>query len=150
MAGSDGMRRLVNGLGVFSLGLGTAQLVAPRAMNRLIGAEDTPRNRAVHRWVGGAREFGVGVAIMSGRAPTACLWARVAGDMLDSTVLATLMAELGQRPDERRRAALATAAVAPVVVADILAAVALTMQHGARNRPGAAGSAPSHGPVTGG
>lgn len=133
------MRRLVKGLGVFSLGLGTAQLAAPRAMNRLIGADDTARNRMMQRWAGGAREFGAGVAIMSGRAPAACMWARVAGDMFDSAALAVLMTGPRQRPEERRRAALATAAVAPVVLADLIAAVALTLRHGAQNRAGADG-----------
>jgi hypothetical protein len=139
VGGNEGTRRLVTGLGVFSLGLGTAQLVAPGAMNRLIGADDTPKNRAVHRWVGGAREFGAGVAIMSGRAPATCLWARVAGDMLDSGMLATLLAGPRQRPEARRRAAIATAAVAPVVIADIVAALQLTLRHGAQNRRGAGG-----------
>ena len=44
---SKGTRRLVDGLGLFSLGLGTAQLVAPGAMNRLVGAPDDPTTRAM-------------------------------------------------------------------------------------------------------
>lgn len=47
---SDGTRRLVDGLGWFSLGLGSAQLVAPGVMNRLVGADDDAVSRAVQRW----------------------------------------------------------------------------------------------------
>jgi uncharacterized membrane protein len=131
---SKATRRLADGLGVFSLGLGTAQLVAPGAMNRLVGADDNPRNRAVHRWVGGAREFAVGVGIGSRRMPAVWLWSRVAGDMFDLGVLGYLLASPRRRPEARRRAALSTAAVAGVAAADVLAAVQLTLRHGAQNR----------------
>lgn len=126
----DGMgtRRLVKGLGAFSLGLGTAQLAVPEAMNRLIGAEDTARNRDRHRWVGGAREFGVGLGIASGRAPAVWLWSRVAGDMFDLGVLGRLLATR-RRQEARQRAAAATAAVAGVAVADLMAALLVS------NRP---------------
>jgi len=80
---SDRTRRLVDGLGLFSLGLGTAQLVAPGAMNRLIGADDDARSRAVQCWLGGAREVAAGTGIESRRKPTVWLWTRVAGDVLD-------------------------------------------------------------------
>lgn len=122
MSRSKGMRCLVTGLGIFSIGLGTAQLVAPRSMNRLIGAVDTPSSGTVHRWAGGAREFAVGVGILSRSAPAVWLWSRVAGDGADLGVLGALLAS-NSSPEARKRAALSTVAVVGVTVADVVAAV---------------------------
>src|SRR5882762_9926521 len=44
--------KLAQGLGWFSIGLGVAQIVAPRRMSRLIGVKDVDGNRAVMRAVG--------------------------------------------------------------------------------------------------
>ena len=49
MGKSDSTSQLVDGLGLFSLGLGTAQLLAPGAVNRLVGADDHAMSRAVMR-----------------------------------------------------------------------------------------------------
>lgn len=125
-------RRLVDGLGVFSLGLGTAQLVAPGAINRLIGANDDAKSRAVQRWLGGAREFALGTGIESRRKPAVWLWSRVAGDVVDLGMLGALAGSPGRRPAERRRAAIATAAVVGVTVADVVAALRLS-RDGAHN-----------------
>ncbi|MDQ4105500.1 MAG: hypothetical protein M3186_17970 [Actinomycetota bacterium] len=62
---NDSMRRLVNGPGLSSLGLVTAQLVAPGVMNRLIGADTDAKTRAVQRWLGGAREVTLGTATIA-------------------------------------------------------------------------------------
>ena len=117
-------RQLQDGLGLFSLGLGTAQLAAPGPMTRLIGARDTKRNRMLHRWGGGAREFGVGTGIMSHTMPAVWMWSRVAGDMVDLSVLGAIMAN-PRRPNSRRNAAISTAAVAGVTAADIVTGVRL-------------------------
>ena len=116
-------RRLADGLGAFSISLGTVQLTAPGALNRLIGARDDPRTRAVQRWAGGARELTSGVGLESRHNPAGWLWTRVAGDALDLGMLSALRR---RAPDtgSRRRAAVATAAVAGVAVADVVAAVA--------------------------
>ena len=53
---------LAKGLGVFSVGLGLAQLAAPRAIQRLIGIDDCSRNNVVVRALG-AREVAHGVGI---------------------------------------------------------------------------------------
>src|SRR3712207_8932422 len=44
--------RLAKALGWFSLGLGVPQVLAPGAMNRLTGVDDTPTTRNVMRMVG--------------------------------------------------------------------------------------------------
>jgi uncharacterized membrane protein len=125
---------MVDGLGAFSIGLGTAQLAAPGVLNRLIGARDDLRSRQVQRWLGGAREVAAGVGLETRRRPTAYLWTRVAGDALDLTMLAAVL-NRARRADDRRRATIATTAVAGVAVADVVAAV-LTGRNG--------GSAPIH------
>jgi uncharacterized membrane protein len=119
---SDRTRRLVDGLGLFSLGLGTVQLVAPGVMNRLIGANDDAKSRAVQRWLGGAREFAAGAGIQARRRTPAWLWTRVAGDVLDLSMLGALVGSPGRGHQARRRAAMATAAVVGVTVADVVAA----------------------------
>jgi uncharacterized membrane protein len=119
-------RRLVNGLGMFSIGLGTTQLVAPEAVNRMVGADDDPRSRALQRWLGGARELAAGVGIESRRRPTAWMWTRVAGDLLDLGMLGALASTPTRPPEARRRAALGATTVMGVLAADLVAAVRLT------------------------
>jgi hypothetical protein len=108
----DNTRRLMDGLGWFSLGLGTAQLLAPGVMNRLVGADDDATSRAVQRWLGGAREVAAGAGIESRRRPELWLWTRVAGDMLDLSLLGAVLGSPRRDRSSRSRAAIATAAVA--------------------------------------
>src|SRR5690349_17261487 len=75
-------QRLANGLGWFSIGLGLAELAAPRQVARLIGARDEDNTRTVLRAYG-VRELAAGFGILSQTSPTGWLWGRVAGDMLD-------------------------------------------------------------------
>lgn len=112
-------RRLARGLGWLSIGLGLAELLAPRAMARatgLLGQEALLRAY-------GLREIATGVGILASRHPRRWLWARVGGDALD---LATLAAS-GQA--SRVSTASALAAVAGVAVADIGCARALEAEH---------------------
>lgn len=111
--------QLAKFLGFFSLGLGAAELIAPRRLIRLLGR---PRSPALIRAFG-AREIAAGIAVLTYPDNPAPLWARVGGDALD---LATLGWAL--QPGNRRRdgAAVATAAVVAVTVLDVLCAVALT------------------------
>src|SRR5947209_18691794 len=73
-------------LGWFSLALGTAQVAAPRAMCRLIGAEGKGSSPTLMR-VMGAREMTQGLGILIRPRPTGWLWSRVAGDALDLALL---------------------------------------------------------------
>src|SRR5688572_17520042 len=62
--------RLALGLGWFSIGLGVAQLFAPRAISRLAGYGG--RHTAVMRLIG-LRELACGVGILASRRPDAWL-----------------------------------------------------------------------------
>jgi hypothetical protein len=106
--------RLARFLGVFSLALGTAELLAPRALARLVGlgtGEGLVR-------LFGAREIASGIGILAGRRPAASVWSRVAGDAMDlSVLLAALVA--GRR---RGSASIALLVVAGITALDVLCA----------------------------
>jgi uncharacterized membrane protein len=108
--------RMARALGWFSIGLGLAEIAAPRRMARMIGAEDddTHRNFLLAY---GLREIAAGVAILAADRPTGAVWARVGGDVLD---LAFLGQTLSSNPSGRTRAAAATAAVLGVTALDVL------------------------------
>lgn len=109
--------RLAKGLGWFSIGLGVPQVLAPGRVNRLIGVEDSRRNRMVMRAMG-VRELAGAPGILDRPRPAGFLLARVAGDVLD---LSLLGAALGAQRNRRVRVAAATAAVAGVAVLDVIA-----------------------------
>jgi uncharacterized membrane protein len=102
-------------LGWFSVGLGAAQVAAPGMVNRLAGVDDTPRSRALMRAVG-VRELAAGTGILGRPRPSGWVWARVAGDAMDLTLLG---AALGARRNARGRVVAATAAVAGISVLDL-------------------------------
>src|SRR5579871_4480437 len=72
-------------LGWFSLGLGAAEVVAPRRVSRLIGVKPSVPTRTLMRALGG-RELLAGVGIFMVE-PTTFLWSRVAGDAMDMALL---------------------------------------------------------------
>lgn len=115
-------RQLANGLGWFSIGLGVAELVAPRHMERIIGIRDRDQRRNVLRACG-MREIAAGVGILSKPAEPAWMWTRVAGDLLD---LASLGQAFGTSEAKRGRVALATAAVLGVTALDVLCGARLS------------------------
>jgi hypothetical protein len=105
-------RGLAQALGWFSIGLGLAELLAPRAMGRATGLR---RGRGLLQAYG-VREIATGVALLAAKNPTPWLWARVAGDALDLGTLASR-----GRPRETTTLA-ALAAVAGVAMLDVAAA----------------------------
>lgn len=114
---SHGNGGLTQALGWFSVGIGVAQLLAPRAMAHATGvAGRTGWMRLV-----GIREIAAGVGILSTRKPAGWLWTRVAGDAMDLALLGLVAGASGTR--KRRRVALATAAVAGVAALDVLTSV---------------------------
>lgn len=117
--------RMARGLGWFSVGLGVAQLVAPRRFTRALGLDGMETFvRAC-----GARELGTGLVTLSPD-KTVGVWGRVVGDAVD---LATLFAAVHSHNRQRGNAKLALAVVGGVTLLDALVAAGLTARHG---RPG--------------
>ncbi len=116
--GQEGTQRLATALGAFSLGLGLAEVTAPRTVAHMIGApKDGGRMDRVLRAFG-VREMLAGVGILGMRDPKMGLWSRVAGDFMD---LAFLGGSFGRAGSQRGRLVAATAAVAAVTALDVLA-----------------------------
>jgi uncharacterized membrane protein len=109
---------LARALGWFSVALGAAELVAPGAMSRLIGAPSDARTLSLIRTMG-ARELGNGIAILTRPDSAAPLWARVAGDATD---LAFLGSALSGEYVNQRRLLTTTAAVVGVTALDVICA----------------------------
>lgn len=114
--------RLALGLGWFSIALGVAEVAAPGAVARLIGAREDERTTNLLRAYG-AREIANGVAILAQPNGAHWLWSRVAGDSLD---LATLGAMARSEEADRGRATGAALAVLGVTALDILCATQLS------------------------
>jgi hypothetical protein len=106
---------LAVGLGWFSIGLGAAELLAPRQLARLIGVPANDRNTKVLRTFG-AREIASGIAILSQPSNARWLWSRVGGDAAD---LAALGVAASDESADSRRVAIAAAAVAGVAALDV-------------------------------
>lgn len=111
-------------LGWFSVGLGTAQVAAPRALSRLVGANDEGLAPRLMRLMG-ARELAQGTGILVRPRPTAWLWSRVAGDVLDLSLLAATAAR-----NRRARTAFAIAHVLAVAVPDVYESRFLSRKQG--------------------
>jgi uncharacterized membrane protein len=118
---NDNAERLANALGWFSIGLGLAELAAPRALAQLIGVKDEDKTRNVLRGYG-MREIAAGIGILSRPQPAGWLWGRVAGDLLD---LSSLGSALGSSRSNRVRVGAATAAVIGVTALDVRCALQL-------------------------
>lgn len=115
----DGRASRAAALGWFSVGLGVAELVAPRALGRLIGAPTHARARRTMRWFG-LREVASGLLILSQKNPAPWLWGRVAGDLID---LATLGNASRSRGANSARLLAATAATVGVTLLDTMASL---------------------------
>jgi hypothetical protein len=107
---------LARGLGWFSIGLGLAELLAPRGIAKISGI----RGNTNFIRLMGLREIGHGIAIFAqGRKPATALWARVAGDALDLAALGGAFAS----PDSNKgKLTFATANVLAVTALDVLCA----------------------------
>jgi uncharacterized membrane protein len=114
--------RLAKGLGVFSVGLGLAQILAPHGVARVIGVDDDDENRKTMRAVG-FREIATGVGLLTRQRPAPFAWGRVTGDAMD---LALLGRALGSRRNNHGRVAAAVAAVAGIAILDIVASQRLS------------------------
>lgn len=123
-----GADALVRGIGLFSLGLGVAELVAPGKIAKTFGLEG--KENLLRAF--GAREIASGIGTLS-TDPQPALWSRVAGDVLDMGTLA-----FGTRsdiPDAKRNATLGIAAVAGIAALDAFAATLMAKRGGERPPP---------------
>ncbi len=75
---------LVQGLAMFSIELGLAELLAPRQVSRAAGMT---KNDTLLRGYG-LREIATGIGLLVARNPRPWLWGRVAGDILDVATVA--------------------------------------------------------------
>jgi uncharacterized membrane protein len=123
----DGLERFADGLGWFSIGLGLAEICAPHVLSRLIGVKNRPLLFASL----GAREVLSGVGILSQPRPAGWLWSRVAGDVMD---LSLLGAAFTDDDNDEERIEFAGAAVAGVMVLDVIAAIQHSRSEAARSR----------------
>lgn len=117
----DSMERLADGLGWFSVALGLSELLVPGGLARLIGV---PKHRTLFR-VLGLRELASGIGILARPKPAGWVWSRVAGDVMDLSLLA---AALSSNKSQGNRIAAATAAVVGVTALDVLCGQGLTEQ----------------------
>ena len=117
---STSTNRLAKGLGWFSIGLGLAELLAPRAIASISGVSN--KHTGLIRLYG-LREIGAGITIFAQKKPTEGVWSRVAGDAMDLTTLGIAAtnpeAKLG-------RVAFATANVLAVTALDVMCAMQLS------------------------
>ena len=111
--------RLATGLAVFSVGIGLAEIVAPRRFTRISGLKESKTNARVVRGFG-VREFANGVALLVQPGASSWRWARVGGDALD---LAYLGRAFASSDTKRGRALAATVAVGSVTAADLITAL---------------------------
>jgi uncharacterized membrane protein len=116
--------QLARGLGWFSLGLGLAELLAPRGVAKIAGVRG---GTGLIRLLG-LREIAHGLAIFSqGKRPAGAVWSRVVGDALD---LACLGAAFASPDNGKGRLAFATANVLAVTALDVLTAQQLSATDG--------------------
>ncbi len=121
--------RVATALGWFSLALGTAQLLAPGGMARLVGARDDAATRTLMRGLG-LREITSGVGILASDEGSAAragwVWSRVAGDTMDLALLGNVARGRDDDDDDRGRTLGATMAVLGVAALDAWCAARLS------------------------
>jgi uncharacterized membrane protein len=108
---------LAHALGLFSVGLGLTQILAPRRVARAIGLEDDEHNRKT-MLAFGFRETASGIGLLTQPHSPAFAWGRVAGDAMG---LAVLGRALVSGRNDHNRVAVAMAAVLSVTILDLMA-----------------------------
>ena len=112
-------------LGIFSVGLGLAEFLAPKAMSRLVGIKHPDERNVGTMRLMGLREIGHGVAILSNQQPAKAVWSRVAGDALDLALLGTVLRD---EENDRGRTLFAVGNVLAVAALDLMVARQLSRQ----------------------
>ncbi|BCA56036.1 Cyclase/dehydrase [Nitrospira sp. KM1] len=118
--GASQEQQLAYGLGYFGIALGTAELLWPRGIAKLIGIR--PDHRMLIRSFG-LREIISGIGILTQGDPKVGMWSRVTGDAVD---LACLSAALVAPRADRAKVLAATTAVVGTTVLDVLCALQLS------------------------
>lgn len=113
-SGAEGRARA---LGWFSIGLGLAEVAAPRMVARLIGVNHNDEAARNTLFAFGLREITSGIGILSRPGSAGWMLSRVVGDAIDLTALGRALAS---GDTDRTRAATATAAVLGVTVLDLV------------------------------
>lgn len=113
-------QQLAYGLGWFGVGLGLAELLAPRRVATMIGVSQ--EHRTLIRCMG-LRELVSSAAILRDPSSAGAVWSRVAGDVLD---LALLGVAFTSRRSNHTPLAAATASVAGAMLMDVITAQQLT------------------------
>jgi hypothetical protein len=124
---SGAVEDLAYGLGWFSIALGAAELIAPRALARTLGMQGSESILQAY----GLREIASGIGILASDNPAPWLWGRVAGDALDIATLSTGLS--GDNP-QRDNLVMAIFAVAGVTALDLYCAQALSSGSGQPQR----------------
>ena len=114
-------------MGWFGVGLGLAELIAPRRVAALIGVN--PTHQTLIRLMG-LRELASSAGILREGSSAAAVWTRVAGDVVD---LALLGAAFTSNRSNRARLAAATASVLGATMVDVIAAQQLSRGVETRN-----------------
>jgi len=109
-------------LGLFSIGLGLAESLAPGTMANVTGVRSRGLLRAY-----GLREMLSGLGILTNDRPAFWLWSRVAGDTIDLATLGAAFAEAS--PSDRTKILASAAAVLGVTALDVLCAVEHSCSH---------------------
>ena len=112
---------MATALGWFSIALGAAELLAPKALAHWLGM----RHGAPILKAYGARKIAAGVGILALRNKAPGVWSRLAGDTLD---VATLVSIVIENPAKKRNVGIACAAVLGATAADIACAALLRGQ----------------------
>lgn len=110
--------KLARFLGYFSIGLGLAEVAAPKILARSIGIGDEGAIQKILPGLG-LRELTAGVGVLGASRPGGWLWSRVAGDAMDLSLLGVALASPGNR---KNRVWLVIGAVAGVTVLDVYSA----------------------------
>ena len=117
---------MARGLGWFSIGLGLAEVLAPRALTRGLGMEGNEQIVQAY----GVRQIATGIGILSSNQPAPWIWGRVGGDALD---IATLATGLQQDNPKKDNVELALVAVAGVTALDVACGASLARRSPARH-----------------
>ena len=115
-------------LGWASIAIGLAEIAATQKVEELLGLDDMPERRGILR-VLGVRELCHGVALLTDDRPdrrmAGSVWSRVAGDVLDTA----LLARAGQQTKSPGSFVAVAASVAAIGIADMVFATRLSQNN---------------------